>query len=169
MPEATADSLEARIQRLVDKDAIRELVYAYSFHADHNQPEDLAALFVDDCELDYGAGNSGSFSGRDHLVAWVRESLGGGAASLNVSPVRIVGTSHHNADIRIEFQGPDEATGTVSCYAWHAMRGAPDAEVWGYYFDRYVRVTDGWRFAARTLRVAGQNGFDVAWNPLGRA
>jgi SnoaL-like domain len=161
--------LDQRVQRLADKDEIRELVYAYSFHADHNHPEELAELFVEDCDLDYGEGNSGRFAGRDHLLAWVRESLGGTkGAELNASPLRLVGTSHHNADVRIAFEDDDHATGTVSVYAWHRMLGAPDAEVWGYYFDGYVRTDQGWRFAGRTLRVAGQEGFDVAWNPIER-
>jgi hypothetical protein len=170
MLELSGTAVERRLRQLLDKDEIRELVYAYSFHADHNHPEELGALFVDHCRLDYGAGNSGKFAGREHLIAWVRESLGGGEqAELNASPVRIVGTSHHNADIRITFEDDDHAVGTVSCYAWHAMRGAPNAETWGYYFDRYVRTSEGWRFEERILRVVGQEGFDVEWNPLERA
>ena len=79
-----------------------------------------------------------------------------------------VSTSHHNADLRVDFESPDRARGTVSLYAWHRSSAGSRAEVWGYYFDRYRRTPDGWRIEERVLRACGEDGFPAPWLPIER-
>ena len=42
------------------------------------------------------------------------------------------------------------------------------AEVWGYYFDRYERTSQGWRITERVLRICGEDGFPAPWIPIER-
>jgi hypothetical protein len=54
----------------------------------------------------------------------------------------------------------------TSLYAWHRFSEDHRPRLWGYYHDVVVRTLDGWRFAARQLRIAGTESWDGDWLPL---
>ena len=41
------------LDRIVEERAIERMMYDYSYYLDMNQPEQMATLFVDDCEVSY--------------------------------------------------------------------------------------------------------------------
>jgi hypothetical protein len=152
-------SLDASVRELLDRQAIADLVHAYCFHFDRNEPELVAALFTDDAVVDYGP---------------EAETIVGAAA---IGPTIAVGlartfaaTSHHVSNIRIDFDGPDRARGVAYLYAWHRYcDGSPDGELWGQYHDRFERTPAGWRISELVLRVAGAVDFHRATtHPIGR-
>lgn len=148
----------ARLHRLEASEAIRTLIYDYAFHLDMNHPEQLAELFVEDCEVSY-APNFGAI-GRS-AYAKTLEGIG----------TYFVGTSHHVSNIVIDFASDETACVRSVVYAWHRYsRERPDSYVWGQYRDDVVKVDGVWRFCKRVLCNAGTQDFHVKEsNPIGRA
>jgi ketosteroid isomerase-like protein len=149
---------QTRLQQLVDADEIRRVIYDYAFHLDMNHPDELASLFVGDCEVVYGPN-----FGADGIDAY-RRTLDGIGEFFEA-------TSHHVSNIAVDFVGDDEAHVRSVLYAWHRYRkDRPDSHVWGQYHDVMVRVDGDWRFKRRELRAAGTKDFHVKQQiPLGRA
>jgi ketosteroid isomerase-like protein len=149
---------ETRLQQLIDADEIRRVIYDYAFHLDMNHPDELASLFVEDCEVVYGPN-----FGAEGIDAYRRTLEGIGEF--------FEATSHHVSNIVVEFTGDDEASARSVLYAWHRYRkDRPDSHVWGQYHDLMVRVDGEWRFKRRELRAAGTKDFHVKQQiPLGRA
>lgn len=133
-------SLEQRIRRLEDREAIRELVARYGIVIDDRVIDGIADCFTVD----------GAFRSRDGVLnargrEAVVEQFHGRFAVLGPS-------NHFTHDHIIEFdpQNPDRATGLVTSHAevvrhgeamWTALR----------YEDEYRREEGRWRFADRLL------------------
>jgi hypothetical protein len=158
---APADDPERALRRLVDKDEIVDLVHRYSYAVDHKLHDEIAALFTEDCVLDYGAGIAPPAHGRTA----VRAMFGADRDPSEDRPGFVV-TSHHNANVLVTFDSDDRAIVRTSVYAWHRTSHGTTPRVWGYYDDVAVRTPDGWRLAERRLRVAGSEDWDVEWHPL---
>jgi ketosteroid isomerase-like protein len=148
----------ARVDQLIATDEIQRVIYEYAFHLDMNHPDQLAALFVDDCEVVYGPN-----FGAEGIEAY-KETLEGIGEFFEA-------TSHHVSNVVVDFVSEDEATVRSVLYAWHRYtRDRPDSHVWGQYHDVMVRVDGQWRFKRRELRAAGTRDFHVKQQiPLGRA
>jgi ketosteroid isomerase-like protein len=149
---------DARVDQLIATDEIQRLIYDYAFHLDMNHPDELAALFVEDCEVIYGP-NFGAVG-----IEAYKETLEGIGEFFEA-------TSHHVSNIVVDFVSEDEAMVRSVLYAWHRYtRDRPDSHVWGQYHDVMVRVDGQWRFKRRELRAAGTRDFHVKQQiPLGRA
>ncbi len=147
------------VQQLLDRREIEDLIHAYCFHFDRNEPEAVAALFTADAVVDYGP-EAETIVGAAHIGSTIAVGLAKTFAA----------TSHHVSNIRLSFQGADEATGVTYLYAWHRyIDGSPDGELWGRYLHRFVRGDDGWRIAELTLQAAGMVDFHRAtMHPIGR-
>jgi uncharacterized protein (TIGR02246 family) len=114
--------------------AIEQLKYRYVRCLDLKDWAGFAATLTEDVAAGYGP--KLRFTGRDQVVEFMQNSLGGAII-----------TVHHVHHPEIEVSG-DSATGT-----WYLqdtvliteqrmmLRGA------AFYTDRYVRDTDGWRIA----------------------
>src|ERR1700722_7920419 len=143
------ESVDARVQQLVDAEEIGRLIYDYAFHLDMNHPEELANLFVEDCVVIYGPN-----FGAEGIEAYKKTLEGIGEY--------FVATSHHVSNTVIDFEGADAATARSVLYAFHRYtRERPDGHVWGQYHDEFVRVDGVWRFKRRELRAAAVQDFHV--------
>ncbi len=152
-----------QLQRLVDRQAIADVIHAYCRNVDLVRPAEVAALFTEDCTVDYGPG----LGPPTHGSALLEERLATGLP-------RFAATSHHVSNIEVDFDGdadmPTAADTITYLYAWHRYDDdRADAHLWARYNDRFVRTAEGWRIATRTLTVAGQEAFDVGWHPIGRS
>ncbi len=158
---AADGALPAELQRLVDRQAIVDVIHAYCRNVDLVRADEVAALFTDDCVVDYGPG----LGAPTHGAATLGERLGAGLP-------RFAATSHHVSNIEVWFDESGDSARTITyLYAWHRYPGfpdVPDAHLWSQYHDRFVRTDAGWKIAERTLKVAGQEAFDVEWHPIGR-
>jgi len=140
---------EPALQELWDREAIRELVYRFSWYVDTHQFEAVQTLLTDDIILDTGPGRR--CVGRQEVRAFQERRLrevGG-----------IEATSHHNANILIDFQDRDNASVITSCLSWHRI-GDERPTLWGAYFDKVARSAGlGWRFRERILKVVSADNF----------
>ena len=146
-------------QQAVDRQAITDVIHTYCRGVDTLDTASVAALFTDDCLVDYGPG----------LGVPTRGSVAIGERLARGLP-RFAATSHHVSNIEITFADDGhQATGITYLYAWHSYPDdRPHAELWARYHDVFVRQADRWLIAERVLRVAGQRNFDVEWYPVER-
>ena len=144
--------------QLVEQRAIERIMYDYSYHLDMNHPEELIALFVDDCEVSY-APNFGARGMADY-----KKTLEGIGTFFR-------GTSHHNSNIVVDFVSDTEADVRSVVLAIHRYtKERPDGVLYGQYFDKVVKVEGGWKFKRRELRTTLTTDYHVkASNPIGRA
>jgi ketosteroid isomerase-like protein len=151
--------LTATVRELVDRHAIADLIHAYCYHFDANEPVEVAALFTADATVDYGP-ESTTIVGADAIASTIALGLEGTFAA----------TSHHVSNIQLVFEGPNRAHGVTYLYAWHRyVDGSPDGELWGRYHHRFERTDTGWLIAELVLRAAGTVSFHRAtMHPIGR-
>jgi ketosteroid isomerase-like protein len=143
------ETTDTAVQQLVDAEEIRRLIYDYAFHLDMNHPQELADLFVEDCEVVYGPN-----FGAEGKEAYLKTLDGIGEF--------FEATSHHVSNTVIDFTGEDEATARSVLYAFHRYtKDRPDSHVWGQYHDDFVRVDGKWLFKRRELRSAAVKDFHV--------
>ena len=159
-PAATPGSLEAQVQRLTDRVAILETMFAYCRHADQLDGVAMAALFVDDCEAQFIPGDEHVLRGRKTLTEFLC-----GALAVTVSG------SHHIANEELVFETPDRVVMHAYMYSWQRFAGFPqtaDCHRWGRYENRFVRTPAGWRMDRLKLISAGEYGGARIGEQLGR-
>ncbi|MEN3951999.1 nuclear transport factor 2 family protein [Iodidimonas sp. SYSU 1G8] len=128
---------DARIEALLDKQAITELSYRYSRACDRLDRELLESVYWPDGTDDHGA-----FVGSaPDYVDWVMGLLSGWTA-----------VHHDNTNILIDLDG-DTATGEVhwtGYYSYPVGGVSHDHLAVGRYIDRYERRGGEWRIKHRT-------------------
>jgi len=151
--------LETTVRELADRQAITDVIHAYCFHFDRNEPEAVAALFTDDATIDYGPEAPGI-----HGAAAIAPTIAVGLART------FAATSHHVSNVQITFTSADHADSVSYVYAWHRYAdGSPDGELWGRYRHEFVREPEGWRISSLVLEAAGTVAFHRAtMHPIGR-
>jgi len=145
-------------RKLTETAAIERMMYDYSYHLDMNHPDELAALFVDDCEVSY-APNFGATG-----MAAYKQTLDGIGTFFR-------GTSHHNSNVVVDFVSESEANVRSIVLAIHRyVKERPDGILYGQYFDNVVKRDGQWKFRRRELRTTMTTDYHVrASNPIGRA
>lgn len=151
-------SQEQALERLLAERLIERLLFDYSYHLDMNHPQELADLFVEDCEVSY-APNFGAAG----MEAYRTTLEGIGTFFRN--------TSHHNANICIDFVSDTESRVRSIVLAVHRYtKERPDGILYGQYFDTVVKVSGRWKFKKRELRTTMSTDYHVRHsNPIGRA
>lgn len=133
---------------LAAREAIRDLLARYTWAGDRGRSAEVADCFLDDGVLDAGA-EAGTWTGRDEIHRQLDEVVARvAAAGDRPSPVQ-----HHVSGVLISMTGPTSA----AVQAYFCVYTDVGADHWGTYRDEVVQdPTDGqWRFAHRTVRVAG--------------
>ncbi len=137
--------LATSVARLEDRWDITQLLNAYAFHFDRNEPELVAALFTEDAVIDYGP-ELPPIRTRDAIAPRISSGLDEIFAA----------TSHHITNVAIEINSEDSADAVAYVYAWHRYRdGSPDGHLWGQYHIRVRRTLRGWRIAELVLKSTG--------------
>ena len=133
-----------QLDELIAREAIREVVAAYSHHADAGRFDELVTLFAPDGVLDVKG--EPPVAGHDAIRAY----LGGVGRNLaDTSTTRMI--RHFVTNLLIEISTASEATGT--CYFVVVTDAGVDH--WGRYRDTYTRQGDTWMFARRTVTTDG--------------
>ena len=145
-------SMDERIRRLEDIEALKQLKSRYAGYCDDDYNADrLAPLFTHDAIWD--GGPLGRCEGRDAICAFF-------AAAPKALPFAI----HHVMNPDIEVNG-DQATGR-----WHlwqpCIHAAGNTALWiaGRYDDAYRRDDGIWRFAHVTFRLTMMSPYDAGWS-----
>lgn len=133
---------DPRLQELLDKQEIHELVLRYCRGVDRKDPDLLRSLYTHDATDHHGAVFSGS---AEDFIGSLEESF---------AIIRIGG--HYVCNHLVVVEG-DHAYGEVYALGYHVLPGHhpddPDTEsfVGVRYLDRYRREDDGWRFEHREV------------------
>lgn len=134
---------EAALQKLIDKDAIRDLVLSYSRAIDRQDVELLKDLYTEDATDTHGDSFDGSAEDYCKFIA----------ASLPYMPY----SGHHVCNHLISVEG-DEGNGEVYALAYHVIpkqdgSGEREEDFMAVrYIDNYRRCADGkWRFSKRVV------------------
>lgn len=141
--ESLTDRTSEALQKVIDKDAIRDLVLLYSRAIDRKDIELLRDLYTADATDTHGD----SFDGpADEYCAFIERAL-----------PHMQYSGHHVCNHLISVDG-DEGNGEVYALAYHYI---PDRENPGQwledfmcvrYIDNYRREADGkWRFSKRVV------------------
>jgi hypothetical protein len=128
-----------KLEALLDKEAIRELVHLYCRAADRHDHELMRALYHEDAIDDHGAffkGLAMEFIDRLPVIQ---------------APMEIL---HHNVTTHnIELDG-DRAEGETYIIAFHKVAtdtGSIDLLIGGRYFDKYEKRRGIWKFSHRAV------------------
>ena len=146
------------VTKLIEERAVSRLLYDYSYALDMNRPDELAALFVEDCKVSY-APNFGA----EGMAAYKKTLEGIGTF--------FRATSHHNSNICVDFLSDTEAKVRSIVLAIHRYtKERPDGILYGQYFDHVVKAGAQWKFKSRELRTTLASNYHVkAGNDIGRA
>lgn len=146
-------SLEARVQRLEDREELKELRARYCYCVDTEDWESFFDLFTDDPVLDFGG--MGVYEGRDGLEEFTREFV----------DAQLQGSAHMLTNPILDIDG-DRATG--KWYVEAPITFADGSGAWrqGYYRDEYRRVDRTWKIAHSTMRFLYTANFDDGWSDL---
>ena len=144
--------------RFADRQAITDVLVQYCRALDLMDLPALAALFTDDCVVEYGSGEFLRSRGSEALQKSLERMW------------RWSRTSHHLTNVLIRFEGDDAAVSSSYVYAWHERPDGSTATIFGQYHDRFVRRPRGWRISERRMLMNGCDaGFTVNINRLDRA
>ena len=145
-------SLEARLRRLEDIEALRVLKARYAEICDEGfDPDLLAALFTSDAVWD--GGKLGRVEGREAI----RSFFAGASKAMSFA-------IHHVGNPILEVEG-DQATGR-----WHLWQpsifGKAKQALWiaGRYREKYRREDGVWRIAELIFRVTMMSPYEDGWS-----
>ncbi|MGH3639599.1 MAG: nuclear transport factor 2 family protein [Mycobacterium sp.] len=148
----TNPTLDERIRRLEDIEALKQLKSRYAGYCDDDYDADrLGPLFTQDAIWDGGV--LGRYQGRGAIRAF----FAGASKSM---PFAI----HHVTNPVVEVDG-DRATGQ-----WHLWQpcvhaaGAQALWIAGRYHDEYRREGGEWRFAKVTIRLNMISPYEAGWS-----
>jgi 3-phenylpropionate/cinnamic acid dioxygenase small subunit len=142
---------DARLQALVDRAELSDLVYRYAQAIDRRDWALLRSCFAEAMEADFRSfGVREVFRGpAEDWVALVRSTIEGCDS-----------TQHQSSNHRFELDR-DRAQGSSYIRAEHVVindRGDNHYTVAGYYSHEFLRTPEGWRTAKYTLHVTSSFG-----------
>ena len=146
------------LARLLDERAIERIIHDYAYFLDMNQPEKMAELFVDDCEVSY-APNFGATG-----IEAYKQTLDGIGTFFTA-------TSHHVSGVIFDWVSDAEVQVRAIVLAIHRYtKERPDGILYGQYHDVVVKQDGAWKFKTRILKTTMTTDYHVrAFNPVGRA
>jgi len=132
-------SLPPELRELIDREAIRSLIYTYCNAADRHDQEKMRSLYHEDAIDDHGAFSKGPAMDFIERLPEIQ------------APMEIL---HHNVTtINLAIEG-DYAEGEVYLIALHRVKGPDgpfDVLIGGRYFDKYERREGCWKFLHRAI------------------
>lgn len=151
MKEPLAETLEQRLRRLEDCQAIREVFFHYAQSTDKCDPEGQASCFTDTGVLKWGDNFDTWFVGREAILAHLQAAKGA-----------ILTGSHYVTNFQFLFEDENTAIVHAYFYAWQHFKDYPkksECHTLGRYETQLVRDTDGeWRFQSFYVVTAAQQG-----------
>lgn len=140
---------DEKLQMLLDKDEIRDLIAKYAQGADNFDPDMYSSVFTPDFEIEFS-----NFGVSARGMAEWREVLASDKLRPLIAYQRDTST-HITSNEVIDVNG-DEATGFIHCVA-HII-GTKDGEPYSTlhgltYEDRYRRIQGNWKICHRRLTL----------------
>ena len=142
------ESMEKRINLLLDKEEIRALRMRYSQLLDGGQTDRMGEVFTEDAEVKVTVG---SMKG----LAEIKQGLADAYTTFDTKKRDHFPFIHAITNHEITIQSDDRATG--SCYLLDFVTDRESNQhpflLLGHYVDEYVRVNGEWRIARSVLDV----------------
>src|SRR4051812_23692141 len=155
----TSGDIEARIQRLEDIEAIRDLKMAYAKLCDEGYDADgIVGLFAENEDVSWESDVFGTYNGRDEIHRWFD----------NVD-AEILWALHLMINPRVEVADNGQtATGSFYLLELATMTslggGDPDAVIMtGKYADEFVKVDGEWKFKRIVVNFEQASNLDQGW------
>ena len=131
--------VDSKIQGILDKESIRELVCTYCRAADRHDNELMRSLYHEDAYDDHGSFFKGKAMEFIDILPEIQKSMG---------------ILHHNVTTHnIKLSGT-KAEGETYIIAFHQVlteEGNYDVLIGGRYFDEYEKRNDVWKFSSRAV------------------
>jgi len=144
-----------QLQRLADREDLKELRAKYCYYVDEQDWEPFVDLFVPDPTLDFGG--MGVYEGQSGLERFAAEFVEG----------QLEGSAHMLSNPILEIDD-DEATGRW--YVESPLTFADGSGAWrqGWYRDEYQRVDGAWKINSITMRFVYTADYDdeTGWSDL---
>lgn len=145
---------EQEVQWAVDELKIRNVIAQLALLSDMGDIDEWGMLFAEDA--DYTTGSGHGWHGRADITASGRERREKGTHGPGS------GNRHMSASVLVRSTGPDTAEAESYLEMYRDVESEePDSDgqlvksptlmVFGYYRDRFVRTSDGWKVAHRDL------------------
>jgi ketosteroid isomerase-like protein len=146
--------MDQRMQDLVDRQAIADVLAAYCQRLDEYDIDAVGEVFVEDGVMDQGPGRGGPIRGRAAIVA-----------GMKARQARFRRTAHQLGQSSVFLEG-DSAQALTYVTAWHQTWEGEIQVVRLRYVDSLVRgATGSWKLARRTSQAMGVDNFDESqWN-----
>jgi len=125
--------IEARVRRLEDIEAIKQLKARYWRCVDRKLWDEMAEVFTEDATADYGPDSK--LAGRQAIVGFLKGSLGADT----------VITNHIGQRPEIEITGEATARGTWWLSDYIVMQPNIRRRGYAYYEDEYVKEAGRWK------------------------
>lgn len=149
----TMEDLAARLQRLEDLEAIRQLKHRYAALCDDSyNPEGLASLWVEDGVWDAGPG-FGRYEGPEAI----KEFFAGISDAITWAAHLVL-----NEMIDLAEDGRS-ASATWWIIEPHTLEGTTSAWIVGRYIDDYVKVDGEWKFKSLKAEIHVQAPHLTGW------
>ncbi|WP_053225786.1 nuclear transport factor 2 family protein [Solirubrobacter soli] len=133
-------NVEARLQALEDREAIRDLLMEYRRALDEKDFDAYADLFGEDGEF---VTDGFTVRGRSQILTMLADLQATGALTVNAGDDR-----HLVTNVEIEVDG-DRATARSTWVYVTRESDEPNLAMVGHYEDQLRRTPAGWRFARR--------------------
>jgi uncharacterized protein (TIGR02246 family) len=145
---APSFDLESAVWELTQRQAVEGVLLDYCQFVDALDIEAVSKLFADDGQMDLGLGRV--WHGRAEILKNMSGRL----------EQDYTHTSHHLSNIRVRFDGREQASASSYVFAWHRQASdGRERKLFARYFDDLVLIADGWKIQRRRLRAAGQDGY----------
>jgi hypothetical protein len=142
MSEARLQRLERRIDELESRHALRDLASEYCHGFDKRDLPRFLAIWWDDCVWDIGP-PFGTFSAHEGIREAVEEVLWPFWRE----------THHLTTNLKLDFSGPDKASGVCDVDCVGADSNDNLQIVGASYFDDFERRDSGWRIKRRRVQI----------------
>jgi ketosteroid isomerase-like protein len=136
-PGGTRPHQAARLQTLVDKQAICDVLAEFCERMDSYDIDGVARLFTEDCVTDYGPGAGGPLSGVERFRIRLFKVQG-----------QFAQTHHQLGQVRVDVAG-DAASSVTYVTSSHRDRNGNRYDSRQQYHDQWIRTGAGWRIQSR--------------------
>ncbi|HZP44847.1 MAG TPA: nuclear transport factor 2 family protein [Candidatus Binataceae bacterium] len=143
--EARVKELEAKVQELTDREAIRNLRYRYHEYVNEGRFKDIPELFTADADLDFA--HLGQAHGREAIAKFYGAIAGPGPREGNRPRITFVKQFIHNHTIELH----GEHGHGVSYLEAKPIYGGEAFLVAARFNDDYVKVNGEWKFKKMAL------------------
>lgn len=132
----------ATLDHLLSRFALQDLTTDYCLGFDKRDRDRFLGIWWDDCVWEVGP-PFGAFTGRDDVARALDEILW---------PAWAVST-HYNTNLRVDFDGPDAASGVSDVYCIGNTSDGQSQTVAATYTDRFERRSGIWKIARRHVKM----------------